>query len=97
VAEAFASAGARPSVETVAHRLDTSPRTLQRRLGKARTTLQDRLDDIRYVAARRPLELTALAPIDIAFLLGFAEPNSFVRAFRSRERTTPLRWRAARS
>jgi len=91
------SAGARPSVETVAHRLDTSPRTLQRRLGKARTTFQDQLDDIRRVAARRLLEVTALAPIDIAFLLGFAEPNSFVRAFRSWERTTPLRWRAARS
>jgi AraC-like DNA-binding protein len=91
------SAGARPSVGIVAHRLDTSPRTLQRRLTKARTTFQDQLDDIRHVAARRLLEHTALEPFDIAFLLGFAEPNSFLRAFRSWERTTPLRWRAARS
>jgi AraC-like DNA-binding protein len=91
------SAGARPSVETVAQRLETSPRTLQRRLGEARTTFQDQLDDVRHVAARRLLENTELEPIDIAFLLGFAEPNSFVRAFRSWERTTPLRWRAARS
>jgi AraC-like DNA-binding protein len=49
------------------------------------------------VAARRLLENTELEPIDIAFLLGFAEPNSFTRAFRLWERTTPLRWRAARS
>jgi AraC-like DNA-binding protein len=89
------SAGVRPSVETVAVRLDTSPRTLQRRLGAARTSFQDQLDGVRQVAARRLLETTELAPVDIAFLLGFAEPNSFARAFRSWERTTPLRWRAA--
>jgi AraC-like DNA-binding protein len=91
------SAGLRPSVETIAGRLDTSPRTLQRRLSQVRTTFQDQLDDVRHVAARRLLEATELAPIDIAFLLGFAEPNSFARAFRLWERTTPLRWRAARS
>jgi AraC-like DNA-binding protein len=91
------SAGARPSVEIVAHRLETSPRTLQRRLSAARTTFQDQLDDVRHVAARRLLEHTELEPIDIAFLLGFAEPNSFVRAFRAWERTTPLRWRTAHS
>jgi AraC-like DNA-binding protein len=91
------SAGARPSIETIAERLDTSPRTLQRRLGKANTTFQDQLDDVRHVASRRLLEHTDLEPIDISFLLGFAEPNSFVRAFRSWERTTPLRWRVAHS
>ena len=91
------SAGARPSVETVADRLATSPRTLQRRLGQAQTSFQDQLDDVRHVAARRLLATTELEPIEIAFLLGFAEPNSFARAFRTWERTTPLRWRAARS
>jgi AraC-like DNA-binding protein len=91
------SAGARPSVETIAGRLDTTPRTLQRRLSAARTTFQHQVDDVRRVAARRLLGNTELEPIDIAFLLGFAEPNSFARAFRLWERTTPLRWRAARS
>jgi AraC-like DNA-binding protein len=91
------SAGGRPSIETIADRLDTSARTLQRRLGAARTTFQVQLDDVRRVAARRLLAQTELPPIDIAFLLGFAEPNSFARAFRTWERTTPLRWRAARS
>jgi AraC-like DNA-binding protein len=91
------SAGARPSVEMIAERLATSPRTLQRRLGEARTTFHDQLDDVRHVAARRLLEHTELTPLDISFLLGFSEPNSFARAFRTWERTTPLRWRAARS
>ena len=91
------SAGTRPSIEAIAQRLDTSPRTLQRRLGDAHTTFQDQLDDVRRVAARRLLAHTELPAIDIAFLLGFAEPNSFARAFRTWERTTPLRWRAARS
>jgi len=91
------SAGTRPSIDTIAERLETSGRTLQRRLTAARTSFQDQLDDVRHVAARRLLEHTELEPIDIAFLLGFAEPNSFVRAFRSWERTTPLRWREARS
>lgn len=58
---------------------------------------QHQLDDVRRVAARRLLVATELEPIDIAFLLGFVEPNSFTRAFRSWERTTPLRWRATRS
>jgi AraC-like DNA-binding protein len=50
---------------------------------------------VRGLSARRLLAHTELPPIDIAFLLGFAEPNSFARAFRLWERTTPLRWRAA--
>jgi AraC-like DNA-binding protein len=91
------SSGMRPNIATIAGRLDTSSRTLQRQLSGASTTFQDQLDDVRRVAARRLLEHTELEPIDIAFLLGFTEPNSFVRAFRSWERTTPLRWRAARS
>jgi AraC-like DNA-binding protein len=91
------SAGLRPSVDEISRRLRTSPRTLQRRLGDADTTFQDQLDHVRRLSARRLLAHTELPPIDIAYLLGFAEPNSFARAFRTWERTTPLRWRATRS
>jgi AraC-like DNA-binding protein len=90
------SAGVRPSIGHVARHLRTSPRTLQRRLGEVATTFQHQLDDVRRLSARRLLAHTELDTIDIAFLLGFAEPNSFARAFRTWERTTPLRWRAAR-
>lgn len=91
------SGGAPPSIDTIANRLQTSARTLQRKLGKVNTTFGAQLEDVRHVAARRLLEHTELPPIDIAFLLGFEEANSFMRAFRTWERTTPLRWRAARS
>lgn len=87
------SSGMRPSVEVVAKRLHVSPRTLQRRLGEANTTYQEQLDDVRRLSARRLLANTELEPFDIAFLLGFEEPNSFARAFRGWERTTPARFR----
>jgi AraC-like DNA-binding protein len=87
------SSGSRPSVDVVARHLRLSPRTLQRRLGEERTTYQEQLDDVRRTSARRLLAHTEIAPSDIAFLLGFDEPNSFARAFRAWERTTPVRWR----
>jgi AraC-like DNA-binding protein len=87
------SSGARPTVHTVARRLHLSPRTLQRRLGEEKTSYQEQLDQVRRTSARRLLANTELDPVDIAFLLGFEEPNSFARAFRAWERTTPIRWR----
>jgi AraC-like DNA-binding protein len=87
------SGGARPSVDGVAHRLHVSPRTLQRRLGEERTSYQEQLDDVRRLSARRLLAHTELDTNDIAFLLGFEEPNSFTRAFRAWEHTTPARFR----
>ncbi|HEY0254590.1 MAG TPA: AraC family transcriptional regulator ligand-binding domain-containing protein, partial [Kofleriaceae bacterium] len=59
------SGGNQPSIRSVAERLTTSTRTLQRQLGKARTTFAVQLDDVRRTAARRLLEHTELPPIDI--------------------------------
>jgi AraC-like DNA-binding protein len=70
-----------------------SSRTLQRRLGEERTSYQEQLDHVRRISACRLLANTELDPIDIAFLRGFEEPNSFARAFRAWERTAPIRWR----
>jgi AraC-like DNA-binding protein len=86
--------GERPAVEKVAKALGMSPRTLQRRLGELGTSYQKLLDDVRRRTARRLLAKTDLVPAEVAFLLGFEELNSFSRAFRSWERTTPARWRA---
>ena len=87
------SSGARPTVDDVARRLRVSPRTLQRRLGEEHTSYQEQLDQVRRMSARRLLANTELQQVEIAFLLGFEEPNSFARAFRGWERTTPARWR----
>jgi AraC-like DNA-binding protein len=67
---------------------------MQRRLGKLGTTYQDVLVGARQRSARRLLANTELAMGEIAFLLGFEEVNSFVRAFQAWEGMTPAKWRA---
>ncbi|HEY0342400.1 MAG TPA: AraC family transcriptional regulator, partial [Steroidobacteraceae bacterium] len=87
------SEGRRPSIAAVARRLKVSNRTLQRRLDECKTSFQQQLAGVRRTTASRLLANTELDPVAIAMLLGFMEPNSFARAFRAWERTTPLRWR----
>jgi AraC-like DNA-binding protein len=86
--------GDRPAVSKVARSLGMSVRTLQRRLGELGTTYQDVLDHVRHRSARRLLTSTSLGLGEVAFLLGFEEVNSFMRAFHAWEGTTPARWRA---
>jgi AraC-like DNA-binding protein len=86
--------GARPAIANVARSLGMSARTMQRRLGEVGATYQDVLDDVRQRSARRLLANTDLGTGEIAFVLGFEEVNSFIRAFQGWENTTPARWRA---
>ena len=90
------SEGRLPSVAAVARRLGVSHRTLQRRLEDCTTSFQQELAAVRRTTASRLLANTELDTVAIAMLLGFAEPNSFARAFRVWEQTTPLRWRDRR-
>lgn len=87
------SEGRRPSVAAVAGRLNLSTRTLQRRLHQLGTSFQEQLAGVRRTTASRLLDATDLDAVAISMLVGFAEPNSFARAFRHWERTTPTRWR----
>jgi AraC-like DNA-binding protein len=89
--------GARPAIAKVARSLGMSARTMQRRLGELGTTYQDVLDDVRRRSARRLLASTDLGMGEVAFLLGFEEVNSFMRAFHAWEGTTPVKWRARAS
>jgi AraC-like DNA-binding protein len=84
---------ARPSVDRVAANMHVSPRTLQRRLTALGTSYQKLLDDVRDNMARRLLLDTDLDAGEIAILLGFDEPNSFVRAFHAWQGAPPSRWR----
>jgi AraC-like DNA-binding protein len=88
--------GDRPAVASVAKSLGMSARTMQRRLGQLGTTYQDVLEDVRRRSARRLLTTTDLAVGEVAFLLGFEEANSFVRAFHAWEGASPARWREER-
>lgn len=88
------SEGRRPGLRAVAGRLGVSARTLQRRLVAHGSHFQQELAAVRRVTAHRLLAHTALDPVAISILLGFEEPNSFARAFRGWEQTSPARWRA---
>ncbi len=87
------SEGRQAHLAAVARRLAVSARTLQRRLDEGGTSFQAELAAVRRTTASRLLANTDLDPVAISLLLGFVEPNSFARAFRGWERTTPLRWR----
>jgi|JI6StandDraft_1071083.scaffolds.fasta_scaffold166462_1 AraC-like DNA-binding protein len=80
----------------VAHALRCSPRTLQRRLRDAGTSLQALLDEVRYQRAQALLGDPARGLKDIAAALGFSEPAAFHRAFVRWSGRSPGQWRAER-
>ena len=85
----------RATVQETAGKLAMSPRTLQRRLGDEATSFRQVLDGTRRDLANHYLERSSLSGAEIAFLLGFEEPSSFFRAFRSWTGDTPEQYRAA--
>jgi AraC-like DNA-binding protein len=87
--------GNRPSVDDVCKKLAVSKRTLQRRLRDESKTFQSVLDATRLELANFYLAKTELPQAEIAYLLGFAEPNSFARAYVAWTGTTPERRRRA--
>jgi AraC-like DNA-binding protein len=68
--------------EDVAKRLFMSPRTLQIKLAKSRTTFQDVVNDTRRALACGYIENSAMSITEIAYLLGFSDTSNFSRAFR---------------
>jgi len=79
----------------VARALAMSRRTMQRLLEQEGTSFAVVLRDVRASLARHYLERTSLSMQEIAFLLGFAQPTSFFRAFRDWTGFTPAAIRAA--
>lgn len=68
-------------IEDVAEKLGLSKRTLQRKLSEENTTFQKQLNSVREMLAKHYIRNTDMTTNDIAFLLGYQEINSFVRAF----------------
>ncbi len=85
-----------PRLGDVARRLAVSERTLHRRLADDGVRFADLVDGARRERATLLLEDTRLSSSEIAFLLGYAEPAAFFRAFRRWTGATPQRWRADR-
>ncbi|MEO0559002.1 MAG: AraC family transcriptional regulator ligand-binding domain-containing protein [Bacteroidota bacterium] len=85
----------RGRVEDVADALALSPRSLQRHLRREGTTFQKTLAATREQLATHYLRVPEMETTEVAFLLGYDDPNSFFRAFRAWTGTTPERARLA--
>jgi AraC-like DNA-binding protein len=85
--------GQRPSIDVIADALHMSPRTMQRRLQESGSSFQRVLDEARHQMARYYLSNSVLELNEAAYLLGFEDPNSFGRAFRTWEGVPPSDWR----
>lgn len=69
------------TIDVVADRLAMSKRTLQRRLEDEGENFRMLVSSTREQLARHYLTNTSMSGGEIAFLLGFEDPNSFYRAF----------------
>ena len=87
-------AGSRPDLQTVAKELGMGERTLQRRITDEGTSFRQILTDTRRELVHEYLGDLSVEITEAAFLVGFEDPNSFYRAFRSWEGKTPAEWRA---
>lgn len=85
--------GRRPGIDDIADSLHISSRTLQRRLQDEGSSFQRVLDEARHQLARHYLNNSYLELNEAAYLLGYEDGNSFVRAFRTWEGVPPARWR----
>lgn len=77
------------TIEKTAERLDLSKRTLQRRLEDEGENFRALVNATRESLARHYLGNTTMSGGEIAFLLGFEDPNSFYRAFQDWTGQTP--------
>jgi AraC-like DNA-binding protein len=77
------------TIEKTAERLGLSKRTLQRRLEDEGENFRALVNGTREGLARHYLGSTTMSGGEIAFLLGFEDPNSFYRAFQDWTGQTP--------
>jgi len=72
-----------------------SERTLQRRLASEGSTFNGLLEEARRTIAISYLADRKLAAYEVSFLLGYAEPSTFFRAFKRWTGKTPQEYRAS--
>lgn len=81
------------SIEEAASRLAMSKRSLQRRLSEETSSYQEVLNTTRRELAHAYLVRSSASLGEIAYLLGFQDGNSFLRAFRDWTGQTPGEYR----
>lgn len=82
-----------PTLGATARRLHLTPRTLHRRLVAEGTSFRALLDDVRHRLACEHLRTGRSTVDEIAFVLGYADPANFRRAFKRWAGVPPSRFR----
>ncbi len=82
-----------PTIEQVAANLNLSVRTLQRRLKEEGLTYKAVLDELRKQFALDYIKNKTLSIKEIAYLLDYAEPSSFIRSFKRWTGESPNNYR----
>ena len=85
-----------PSASLAASLIDTSVRTLARRLSASGLTYRAVVDEVRFDEAKKLLENTSAQIIDVADAVGFEDPAHFARMFRRVGGLSPREFRKAR-
>jgi AraC-like DNA-binding protein len=85
--------GSAPVLTDIAARLHLSARTLQRKLAADGLSFSQLLDDVRREQALHRLRIGTTHLVELAYMLGFVDTNSFYRAFRRWTGTTPEKYR----
>lgn len=93
----FLSRGNFPQLEELARQINTSPRTLRRRLQESGTSYKIILDNVRVELANRYLSTTQLSIGKIADMLGYTDQNSFSYAYKHLTGIPPSRYRKQRT
>ncbi|UCH54050.1 MAG: AraC family transcriptional regulator ligand-binding domain-containing protein [Pseudomonadota bacterium] len=83
----------RVAAKQVAAALHLSVRSMQRKLGESGTSFADLLEETRRELAYQYLGNSQMSVSEITYLLGFADPANFTRAFRRWSGTSPSQYR----
>ena len=82
-----------PNQQTIAHSLNVSLRSLQRKLSKEETNFKSLLESTRRELALLYIRETHRSLGEITYLLGFSEPSNFTRAFKRWTGISPIEYR----
>lgn len=82
-----------PDIETVASKLNTSARTLQRNLSRENTSFKVILQNTRFDLAKEMLKQNVLTISEISFTLGYSDLGNFSRSFKKYTGLSPQKFR----
>lgn len=82
-----------PDMETVASRLNVSPRTLQRMLSNENTSFKLVLQDTRFDLAQKLLKQKDLSISEISYMLGYSDLGNFSRSYKRFTGSSPQEFR----